>query len=495
MILRVDAKHGVLEMAAHGYTDSTIRFPNPRTELTEKQMHEIQGWLGKGTLLKSTDRHAVSHLIASLQIVPDTVEWLAAPLKGSDGSGGIALFLPQEGVLFHEKHVRVLENLLEPLLVAWGNDDRFHEMLVLREAAETENKALLHRLGRNELGDTFIGAETTLCTVMERIDRLAPSDVPVLILGETGTGKELVAREIHRRSGRASGPVIRVNCGAIPPELIDSQLFGHERGSFSGAVEAHRGWFERADRGTLFLDEIGELPLPAQVRLLRVLQDGWLERIGSKKAIRVDVRIVAATHRDLATMVNQGSFREDLWYRIAVFPIRLPPLRERTADLPELARYFAERSAVRFGLPLQLPTPEDIALLASYHWPGNIRELSSVIDRAALLGNGERLEIAKALGFFDVGTAFVPTQAMVPPADPPVQTGEIPTLDEAMRRHIERALSHCRGRIEGARGAAQLLGINPHTLRARMRKLGIVWRNFREGGEEKSRPLEADGEA
>ena len=189
---------------------------------------------------------------------------------------------------------------------------------------------------------------------------MAQSDVPVLILGETGTGKEVVSRAIHTRSPRAAAPFIRVNCGAIPPELIDSQLFGHEKGSFTGAADTRKGWFERADGGTLFLDEIGELPLPAQVRLLRVLQDGFIERVGGQQPIRVDVRIVAATHRDLAAMVKSGTFREDLWYRINVFPILLPRLRERVEDIPALARHFAQRAANRFGLRYVEPTPADL---------------------------------------------------------------------------------------------------------------------------------------
>jgi transcriptional regulator with GAF, ATPase, and Fis domain len=275
-----------------------------------------------------------------------------------------------------------------------------------------------------------------------------------------------------------------VNCGAIPRELIDSQLFGHEKGAFTGANESRQGWFERADQGTLFLDEIGELPLDAQVRFLRVLQDGFVERVGGTKSLRVDVRVVAATHRDLASMVQEGGFREDLWYRIAVFPILLPPLRERTEDIPALAKHFAQRAATRFGLAPVAPTEADFELLQSYHWPGNIRELGAVIDRAAILGNGESLELAAALG----------VAAPIGPYSRAVAVGartaigqrvghKIVTLNEAMRAHIEAALRATRGRIEGARGASRLLGINPHTLRARMRKLKIDWAAFREMGE------------
>jgi transcriptional regulator with GAF, ATPase, and Fis domain len=372
----------------------------------------------------------------------------------------------------------MVQVLLDPFSVALENDRRLREMAALREAAEADKRSLLSRLGRKELGDTIVGSESGLHSVMDRVELVSKSDVPVLILGETGTGKELIGRVIHTRSDRSSGPFIRVNCGAVPHELIDSQLFGHERGSFTGAVETRKGWFERADGGTLFLDEIGELSLAAQVRLLRVLQEGWLERVGGQHPISVDVRIICATHRDLASMVAEGKFRDDLWYRVNVFPILLPPLRERREDVPALARHFAERAAIRFNLPVLHPTDEDVRLLLTYSWPGNVRELGTVLDRAAILGDGRRLEIAKALG---IGfNAAVPKAAAQRESSPQtIEPKSIPPLDEAMRRHIETALSATQGRIEGPRGAAALLRINPHTLRARMRKLGIEWRTFR----------------
>ncbi len=261
---------------------------------------------------------------------------------------------------------------------------------------------------------------------------------------------------------------------------MDSELFGHERGSFTGAAAARKGWFERADGGTLFLDEIGELPLAAQVRLLRILQDGSFERVGGQRPLHADVRIVAATHRDLREMVSAGSFREDLWYRIAVFPIELPPLRERPEDIPALASHFALRAATRFGTPPRLPSRDDLERLLAYAWPGNVRELGSVIERAVILGEGDRLDVATALG---VPTARRDSRAIVESATSPstlADPPDFPTLDRAMREHIERALERTRGRVEGPRGAAKLLAINPHTLRARMRKLAIDWERFRD---------------
>jgi transcriptional regulator with GAF, ATPase, and Fis domain len=257
---------------------------------------------------------------------------------------------------------------------------------------------------------------------------------------------------------------------------VDSELFGHERGSFTGAVHQRKGWFERADGGTLLLDEVAELSPAAQVRLLRVLQDGSFERVGGQRPLRVDVRIIAATHRDLFGMVTAGRFREDLWYRIAVFPIELPALRQRIEDMPALAAHFAMRSARRFGLAPIAPTRTDIDLLTGYSWPGNIRELAAVIDRAAILGNGERLEIARALGVSRASTAFPNQRNEASAAE---HGTAFPTLDEVAVSHIESALRKTGGRIEGPHGAARLLGINPHTLRSRMRKLGIDWKRLR----------------
>jgi hydrogenase-4 transcriptional activator len=358
--------------------------------------------------------------------------------------------------------------------------DRLRALERRREAIEAENRALKSRLERQDIAESIVGAHAGMRDVVERIDQVAPTDAPVLILGETGTGKEVVARTIHARSGRSRGPMVCVNCGAIAPGLVDSELFGHERGSFTGAIAAKQGWFERADGGTLFLDEVGELKPDAQVRLLRVLQERTLERVGGTKGIVVDVRIVAATHRDLADMVAGGTFREDLWYRLGVFPIELPPLRDRLEDLPELAAHFAARAGRRLGGAALSPTVSEIDLLVSYDWPGNIRELAAVIERAAILGGGKRLEVARALGVRPTRTSAPPPSAARGPFPAPdSETAPFPTLDEAMVRHIEAALARTGGRIEGTGGAADLLGINPHTLRSRMRKHALDWSSYR----------------
>jgi hydrogenase-4 transcriptional activator len=481
IIHRVESDHRRIRVAASG-PGNAVNEAASELQLAKAPWRRLDRWMKQRTPLhKAAHFEAAESIINSLYPNQDDGDWLLAPLYGEHGSRGLLLALATPKKVFSDKHIALLESILEPMAVALDNDARLHELASLREAAEAERQSLLRRMGRSDTGETIVGEDAGLAPVMQRVDLVSRSEVPVLILGETGTGKELVARAIHNRSERHSGPFLRVNCGAIPRELIDSQLFGHEKGSFTGAAETRQGWFERADMGTLFLDEIGELPLDAQVRFLRVLQDGYVERVGGSKPIRVNVRVVAATHRDLAAMVRESAFREDLWYRIAVFPILLPPLRDRVGDIPSLARHFAQRAAIRFGLAPVIPTDADIELLQGYDWPGNIRELGAVIDRAAILGDGRSLELAAALGVSGPSLRRVD-----PPAFGVQSTGDalrrqrIATLNDAMRAHIESALRLARGRIEGPRGAARHLAINPHTLRARMRKLKIDWSSFRE---------------
>lgn len=491
LLLRSDEASHTLETLAVGAVHDGFRAAARTAELPADAWRGLLRWLKSGEPLhySAADGHDWIRRALPAGIVGEV---LVGPLRSGGKASGMLVVEAGRDASFTAGHRTVFTQLLEPFAIALENDGRFHELKSLREAAEADRQRLLTRLGRQDFNEDVVGARTGLRHVMERVELVAGSDVPVLILGETGTGKEVVSRAIHTRSKRADGPFIRVNCGAIPPELVDSQLFGHERGSFTGAADQHQGWFERADRGTLFLDEIGELPLPAQVRLLRVLQDHQIERVGGKSPLHVDVRIVAATHRDLSTMVKEKAFREDLWYRINIFPILLPTLRERLEDIPALVRHFAQRAATRFGLPAVDPTEADLHLLAAYDWPGNIRELGAVIDRAAILGGGRSLDVETALG---LGRRPAPVPrpphsgdtrddagprppAAVETEGPPTPGGVVP-LATAMRQHIERALVVTHGRIEGPRGAARLLQINPHTLRARMRKLGVEADRFR----------------
>lgn len=444
---------------------------NARTDLAGAQESEVRRFLAHGQPMWLHEMN--SALSGALLPVSTRAQCWAAPLTSSTGHAGVLLFLVSPDCSATEV-APVLQVTWPALNVAFKNDQHFHDVSRLREALKADRDALLSKLGRQDICETVVGEDTGLGQVMAAVHQVARTDAPVLILGETGSGKEVIARAIHERSSRSRGPVVRVNCGAIPADLVDSELFGHERGSFTGAVSSRKGWFERADGGTLFLDEIGELPAAAQVRLLRVLQDGTLERIGGHQTVHVDVRIVAATHRDLEAMSRTGAFREDLWYRLSVFPIQLPALRDRLEDLPALATFFAERAGKRLGNPHLTPTSADLERLRNYSWPGNVRELSAVIERAAIIGGGKTLDIASALG----------NQSPRALSRPPAASGSnepLGTLDDAMRRHIRRALEVCQGRIEGPQGAAKLLDINPHTLRARMRKLGVEWAQFRSG--------------
>jgi transcriptional regulator with GAF, ATPase, and Fis domain len=473
VVRRVDAERRRIETVPAGQGEREGRPSVERTECSAQQLDELLRWARRGTMLRCGPpaKHPLAQVMAPRGIWGDVI---AGPLLDDERLIGLLVAAVASPRQFTADHEALLRRLLEPCAMALVNDARWHELVRLREASEADRRALLSRLERDTIADTIVGADAGLRQVMERVEQVAPTDAPVLLLGETGTGKEVIARAIHARSRRAGGPVVRVNCGAIPPGLIDSELFGHVRGSFTGAVAERKGWFERADGGTLFLDEVAELPLDAQVRLLRILQDGTYERVGGQRTLQVDVRIVAATHRDLRERVADGSFREDLWYRIGVFPIRLPALRDRLEDLPALAAHFAWRAGMRLsGHPLA-PTQHDIELLVEYPWPGNVREVATVIERAAILGDGKTLDIRRALGGPPEPADHGAPVAPAPPED-------IVPLDDAIRRHIVQALRATAGRVEGSRGAAALLEVNPHTLRARMRKLKIDWARFRAG--------------
>ena len=419
-------------------------------------------------VISPADRNPLASLVAPNET------WASMMLFKLEAGGerrGIGCLTSPAERAFPAPVVDLIADLRAPFGTALLLDAEREEARRSREALEADRQALLQRLDRDEVSGAIVGADSGLREVMARVEQVAATDAPVLLFGETGSGKEVVARAIHQRSARASAPIVRVNCGAIPQGLIDSELFGHEKGSFTGAIATRKGWFERADGGTLFLDEVAELPLDAQVRLLRILQDGVFERVGAQHPRQVDVRIVAATHRDLRQQVATGRFREDLWYRLSVFPIEIPSLRDRPEDIPSLAAHFAARAGQRLaGAPL-FPGPEDIDLLIGYDWPGNVRELAAVIERAAILGGGRHLNVAAAIG----GTT-VPSPAIAVEKD---DAAGIASLDAAMARHIERAVRATKGRIEGPEGAARLLRINPHTLRARMRKLGVDWSKYR----------------
>ncbi|HVY54464.1 MAG TPA: sigma 54-interacting transcriptional regulator, partial [Thermodesulfobacteriota bacterium] len=319
--------------------------------------------------------------------------------------------------------------------------------------------------------DDIICRSAPMQEVMRDVEQVAGTDSTVLILGETGTGKEVIARTIHKLSGRNDKPLIKVNCAAIPASLIESEFFGHEAGAFTGATRKRDGRFKLADGGTIFLDEIGELTLDLQAKLLRVLQEGEFEPVGSSETKKVNVRVLAATNRNLKKSVEKGAFREDLYYRLNVFPISLPPLRERLEDVEIFARSFAEKFARRMGRMFE-PLHEDcIKRLTSYSWPGNVRELQNVIERAVITSQGSRLNLDRA--FPESSASPAPDGCGDPQSRP---GGSILTLEDMKnfeRENILRALTTAHGRIYGDGGAAELLGMNPSTLRSRMKALGI----------------------
>ena len=466
-VRQLDLKTGTWTTLATSTAGPWKELPPAKTRCKPEQIVQILAWYGSKEIVRGQPgKNELLYAMAGGLLKADII---AGPLMstGGDMPVSVLLLLGPEGSMT-KRHESEMTRLIEPFETALDTSRRIQELGRLREMFEADNRALLAKLDRQNVMDTIVGADAVFREVMDRVDQVAATDAPVLLLGETGTGKEVVARAIHEKSHRRRGPMQRVNCGAIPPGLVDSELFGHQRGSFTGAVANRKGWFERADGGTLFLDEIGELPLAAQVRLLRVLQEGTLERVGGQNAIKVNVRIVATTHRFLDEMVYAGTFREDLWYRISVFPIRLPPLRERLHDIPELAAHFARHAGIRIGGQPLTPSREDLELLARYDWPGNVRELASVIERAAILGNGRHLDVRNALGTMKIDRSLSRHRS-----------SEFPKLDAVVQSHIESALRRSAGRIEGAGGAASLLGVNPHTLQARMRKLGIKWRTFR----------------
>jgi len=335
------------------------------------------------------------------------------------------------------------------------------------ERTQNENIALREDFDHSLMFEEIVGSSQSLRKVLTAVDKVASTDSTVLILGETGTGKELIARAIHKRSGRSARAFIRVNCAAIPPALIASELFGHERGAFTGALERRIGRFEAADGGTLFLDEIGDLPVETQVSLLRVLQEREFERIGSTKPVPVDVRVLAATNRDLAADVEEGYFRRDLYYRLDVFPITVPPLRERIEDIPLLAGYLVKRYAKKAGKKITSIDRATLEILQNYDWPGNVRELQNVIERAIILCEAPILYVDDTWFRREAHSGAIRSI--------PIHTA----LSSSERELIERALSECKGTVGGPKGAAAKLGLPRQTLESRIKVLGIDKFRFR----------------
>lgn len=354
------------------------------------------------------------------------------------------------------------------------------EVEALKNRLERENRYLQSEISEQGHHREIIGSSAALQQALRQVDLVASADTTVLINGETGTGKELIARAIHERSPRRDRPLVKLNCSAISAGLVESELFGHMKGAFTGAADRRVGRFELADGGTLFLDEVSELPADTQTKLLRVLQEGEFEPVGSSKTLKIDVRVIAASNRDLQVDVANGRFRADLYYRLNVFPIQVPPLRARAEDIPALAQYFLERFARKLGKPLRRIDPETLAMLQSYSWPGNIRDLQNTIERAAILSQGDVLRVDWQLEAVPESCFAAAVQRDSAPT-PSVVAGNgaaVATLEEMERQHFIAVLRKTRGVIEGPNGAARLLDLKPSTARFRIKKLGIEREHF-----------------
>ncbi|BDM63889.1 ATPase AAA [Shewanella sp. NFH-SH190041] len=381
---------------------------------------------------------------------------------------GVVGFYSKQPRMFRPRHADFIEPHRQPLALITALNLRGRNWLNANYQLSQQNDSLKRTLDSQH---GVIGAHAGLKQVMQQVHTIAHLETSVLLLGETGVGKEVIANAIHALSNQASQPFIKVNCGAIPDSLLDSELFGYEKGAFTGAEQRKKGYFEQANGGTIFLDEIGELPLYAQVRLLRVLQNGTITRVGGHESIQLNIRVIAATHRDLQVMVQQGEFRQDLWYRLAIFPICIPPLRQRKSDIPLLVCHALEQLSTKFNLS-QLPciAPEQLDSLSQYHWPGNVRELLNVLERAVIQSPNGPLNF----DFLNpiqhtINVSHQPNIII----DPSHANHQLVPLNTMMSHYIRHALCQCGGKIYGPGGAAQLLEINPNTLRSKMKKLGI----------------------
>lgn len=475
----LDSTSGLLKIHA---LDSPVPTPETKTEFTVALEGSPAGQaISRGEVL-------IARGAEIDRFHPEVVRYLrqqgvqvvcCVPLTTQGHTFGTINFASRNPQNFSKPDVELLKQVASQVAIALENALAFKEIDALKDKLAVEKLYLEEEIRTEFSFDEIIGESPVLRRALAQVELAAPAGTTVLILGETGTGKEIIARAIHNLSPRRERTFVKVNCAAIPAGLLESELFGHERGAFTGALAQKIGRFEFADRGTLFLDEVGDLPLELQPKLLRVLQEQEFERLGGNRTIRVDVRVVAATNLDLAQLVADKQFRTDLFYRLNVFPIQIPPLRERPEDVPLLVRYFVQKFSRRQNKTVEYVPAPVMDAMVNYPWPGNVRELENLIERAVLLSPGKELRVPLAefkenavplnfaAGPMDVPRAAQPvSSAAVPPALPS-------TLDDAQRQHILQVLRKTQWRISGPRGAAAILGVKRTTLQARMRKLGI----------------------
>ncbi|HJV65996.1 MAG TPA: sigma 54-interacting transcriptional regulator [Geomonas sp.] len=443
-----------------------VQLPDDIITIPKKLWKQLNEWRPTVPTIIDSDGHEFFRLLAPFIQLEGNSKITVPLLVEGKPLGSLILCAQGEGK-YNEAHLELLSTVASPFAIALANALSYEKLQKYSDRLLDDNRFLNSELTA-QAGCEIIGANGGLRHVMEMVRQVAPLGNTVLLLGETGTGKEVIANAIHAASSRSSGPFIKVNCGAIPESLIDSELFGHEKGAFTGAIAEKRGRFERADGGSIFLDEIGELPPHAQVRLLRVLQNRVIERVGGSRPIPVDIRVIAATHRNLEEMVSQNGFREDLWFRLNVFPIIMPPLRQRKEDIPALTRYFIRQKSAEYGFGMAPElAPGALERLKNYGWAGNVRELENLVERELILHRGGKL------GFESLGPAW---QSAEPGASERGATvPEVLRLEDAIAAHLKNVLQMTGGKIYGPDGAAELLEMNPSTLRWRLEKLGIAY--------------------
>ena len=444
---------------------SSIDADPPPSKLTASQ-HPISEIMISGQPYIASDLEAERRFVTDGPLLHLGMRsYIDLPLMKQGTVIGTIKFLSKEKVNYTVKQIELLRDLADIISIAVSNALAYQEIRALKETLDLENRLLQEEVIQRSIYEEIVGSSTSLRKVLAAVDKVAPTDSTVLITGETGTGKELVAHAIHRRSPRSDRALVKVNCAALPAELIASELFGHEKGAFTGALQQRIGRFEAANGGTIFLDEIAELSPEIQVSLLRVLQEKEFERVGGNRTIKTDVRVIAATNKDLRREVEEGRFRMDLFYRLNVFPVHVPPLRERVNDIPVLVDYFAARLAARTGKKISHIEKRSLSAMQQYSWPGNIRELQNVIERCVILADGEILRVEPGMLMQE------------PPAN--ARAAYQPAVEADRKAQIESVLRETRGKVYGPHGAAARLGVPATTLDSQLRALRINKHQFK----------------